>query len=140
MNLTECMLTYYIYILFFFKKNKQACGLLCKGWEECQSLSSVVLPKDVVNDSLNMQTASEYQTKQSLQREDQQVNSTCDCTKVEETLACEQQTGQLVKEVRLYLHFHHNNKNTRDIFSYASNQKAESNLYRYKSLIFGLHF
>lgn len=100
----------------------------------------MVLPKDVVNDSLNMQTASEYQTKQSLQREDQQVNSTCDCTKVEETLACEQQTGQLVKEVRLYLHFHHNNKNTRDIFSYESNQKAESNLYRYKSLIFGLHF
>ncbi|XP_019213636.1 plectin isoform X1 [Oreochromis niloticus] len=66
---------------------------------ECQSLSSVVLPKDVVNDSLNMQSASEHQTKQSLQREDQQVNSTCDCTKVEETLAREQQTGQLVKEL-----------------------------------------
>lgn len=137
MNLTEYMLTYYIYT-FFKKKTTRA--LLCKGWEECQSLSSVVLPKDVVNDSLNMQTASEHQTKQSLQREDQQGNSTCDCTKVEETLACEQQTGQLVKEVRLYLHFHHNNKNTHDIFSYASNQKVESNLYRYKSLICGLHF
>ncbi|XP_006809202.2 myosin-11-like [Neolamprologus brichardi] len=74
-------------------------GTTQTGWEECQSLSSVVLPKDVVNDSLNIQTASEHQTKQSLQREDQQVNSTCDCTKVEETLACEQQTGQLVKEL-----------------------------------------
>ncbi|XP_030590791.1 nuclear mitotic apparatus protein 1 [Archocentrus centrarchus] len=76
-----------------------SCG---EGCQSDSSTSAVVLSNDeCFDDNLNTQSVSEHQTKHTLQREDQQVsiNSGRDCTKDKQTLACEQQTGQLVKEL-----------------------------------------
>lgn len=50
----------------------------------------------------NTQSGIEQHVKTAAQSEEQQasVNTTCECTKVKEKPPCEQQTGQLVKEVR----------------------------------------
>lgn len=63
------------------------------------SSSTSILSND---EHSNTQSVIEQQVKTTPQSEEQQVsiNITCECTKVKEKLPCEQQTGQLVKEVR----------------------------------------
>lgn len=105
---TYCYITYHNVLNLFLCITFCVLGVTdassCAGGAKSDRFSSTTkLSNDeCFDEQSDMQRENEEQVKTATQREDQQVSSnmSCECAKVKEKLPCEQQTGQLVKEVR----------------------------------------
>lgn len=103
---TYCYITYHNVLNLFLCITFCVLGVTeassCAGGAKSGSFSSTTeLSNDkCFDEQSDMQREIEEQVKTATQREEQQVSPNMSCAKVKEKLPCEQQTGQLLKEVR----------------------------------------
>lgn len=103
----QCITFYCFYFcvkLFFAPGAKKACESCAEGAKSGSFISTTTRSNDdeCFDEESAMQRETEEQVKTTIQSEDQKVpfKMSCDCAKVKEQRPCEQQTEQLVKEVR----------------------------------------